>query len=147
MVEALQDQVPDEKLDIIEDALKRTMTMDDIPDTDADTPFALTYRGITLSTLLQKVRYLGAAQKLSAREFAVLRLFMEQPEQEIATEYIHAQVWGDNSQLQNVTVTMHRLRAKLSRVGVRHLLNSRRGSTDLPGYWFGSEPPDGYNSV
>lgn len=76
---------------------------------------ALTYRDITLNTDTRKVTVADEELLLTAREFAILELFLHSPKKVFTKANIYQSVWNDEFYGDDNTVNVHisNLRAKL----------------------------------
>lgn len=85
----------------------------------APTPKTLTFGSIVLDDMARTVRVDGAPVELTFKEYALLHLFMEHPEQVLARERIMKEVWDTDDLLESRTIDMHvrTLRQKLGAAG------------------------------
>ena len=82
-------------------------------------PKTLTFGSIVLDDMARTVRVDGAPVELTFKEYALLHLFMEHPEQVLARERIMKEVWDTDDLLESRTIDMHvrTLRQKLGAAG------------------------------
>ena len=66
---------------------------------------------------------------LSAKEFALLRFFMENPFQVFTRDQLYENVWqyGDSGDVQAVTVYIRKLREKIEKIQMSHSISGRYG--------------------
>lgn len=85
----------------------------------APAPKTLTFGSIVLDDIARTVRVDGAPVELTFKEYALLHLFMEHPEQVLARERIMKEVWDTDDLLESRTIDMHvrTLRQKLGAAG------------------------------
>ena len=85
----------------------------------APAPKTLTFGSIVLDDMARTVRVDGAPVELTFKEYALLHLFMEHPEQVLARERIMKEVWDTDALLESRTIDMHvrTLRQKLGAAG------------------------------
>lgn len=85
----------------------------------APAPKTLTFGSIVLDDMARTVRVDGAPVELTFKEYALLHLFMEHPEQVLARERIMKEVWDTDDLLESRTIDMHvrTLRQKLGAAG------------------------------
>lgn len=85
----------------------------------APAPKTLTFGAIVLDDMARTVRVDGAPVELTFKEYALLHLFMEHPEQVLARERIMKEVWDTDDLLESRTIDMHvrTLRQKLGAAG------------------------------
>ena len=85
----------------------------------APTPKTLTFGSIVLDDMARTVRVDGTPVELTFKEYALLHLFMEHPEQVLARERIMKEVWDTDDLLESRTIDMHvrTLRQKLGAAG------------------------------
>ena len=85
----------------------------------APAPKTLTFGSIVLDDMARTVRVDGAPVELTFKEYALLHLFMEHPEQVLARERIRKEVWDTDDLLESRTIDMHvrTLRQKLGAAG------------------------------
>lgn len=85
----------------------------------APAPKTLTFGSILLDDMARTVRVDGAPVELTFKEYALLHLFMEHPEQVLARERIMKEVWDTDDLLESRTIDMHvrTLRQKLGAAG------------------------------
>ena len=85
----------------------------------APAPKTLTFGSIVLDDMARTVRGDGAPGELTVKEYALLHLFMEHPEQVLARERIMKEVWDTDDLLESRTIDMHvrTLRQKLGAAG------------------------------
>ena len=85
----------------------------------APAPKTLTFGSIVLDDMARTVRVDGAPVELTFKEYALLHLFMEHPEQVLARERIMKAVWDTDDLLESRTIDMHvrTLRQKLGAAG------------------------------
>lgn len=85
----------------------------------APAPKTLTFGSIVLDDMARTVRVDGAPVELTFKEYALLHLFMEHPEQVMARERIMKEVWDTDDLLESRTIDMHvrTLRQKLGAAG------------------------------
>jgi len=74
-----------------------------------------THGKLHVDLLKREVAYGGEVIQLTAKEFAVLREFIEKPQELLTKIYLLERVWGADSEAESnvVDVTMYRLRKKL----------------------------------
>lgn len=79
----------------------------------------LTYGPIVLDDMARTVRVGGTPVELTFKEYALLHLFLEHPEQVLARERIMKEVWDTDDLLESRTIDMHvrTLRQKLGPAG------------------------------
>ena len=82
-------------------------------------PKTLHFGSIVLDDMARTVRVDGAPVELTFKEYALLHLFMEHPEQVLARERIMKEVWDTDDLLESRTIDMHvrTLRQKLGAAG------------------------------
>lgn len=82
-------------------------------------PQTLAFGGIVLDDVARTVRVDGAPVELTFKEYALLHLFLEHPEQVLARERIMKEVWDTDDLLESRTIDMHvrTLRQKLGAAG------------------------------
>lgn len=85
----------------------------------APAPQTLTFGSIVLDDMARTVRVDGAPVELTFKEYALLHLFLEHPEQVLARERIMKEVWDTDDLLESRTIDMHvrTLRQKLGAAG------------------------------
>ena len=85
----------------------------------APAPQALAFSGIVLDDVARTVRVDGAPVELTFKEYALLHLFLEHPEEVLARERIMKEVWDTDDLLESRTIDMHvrTLRQKLGAAG------------------------------
>lgn len=85
----------------------------------APAPKTLNFGSIVLDDMARTVRVDGAPVELTFKEYALLHLFMEHPEQVLARERIMKEVWDTDDLLESRTIDMHvrTLRQKLGAAG------------------------------
>lgn len=85
----------------------------------APAPKTLIFGSIVLDDMARTVRVDGAPVELTFKEYALLHLFMEHPEQVLARERIMKEVWDTDDLLESRTIDMHvrTLRQKLGAAG------------------------------
>lgn len=85
----------------------------------APAPQTLCFGGIVLDDVARTVRVDGAPVELTFKEYALLHLFLEHPEQVLARERIMKEVWDTDDLLESRTIDMHvrTLRQKLGASG------------------------------
>lgn len=84
---------------------------------------------LELNTATRELRRGARIIELTAREFALLELFMRSPRQVFSREQILMRVWGDDDYESNlVEVHMRRLREKLEADGEPRLIQTLRGA-------------------
>ena len=85
----------------------------------APTPKTLRFGSIVLDDMARTVRVDGAPVELTFKEYALLHLFLEHPEQVLARERIMKEVWDTADLLESRTIDMHvrTLRQKLGAAG------------------------------
>lgn len=85
----------------------------------APTPKTLSFASIVLDDMARTVRVDGAPVELTFKEYALLHLFLEHPEQVLARERIMKEVWDTDDLLESRTIDMHvrTLRQKLGAAG------------------------------
>lgn len=85
----------------------------------AATPQTLSFGPIVLDDVSRTVRVDGAPVELTFKEYALLHLFLEHPEQVLARERIMKEVWDTDDLLESRTIDMHvrTLRQKLGPAG------------------------------
>lgn len=85
----------------------------------APAPQTLTFGGIVLDDMARTVRADGVPVELTFKEYALLHLFLEHPEQVLARERIMKEVWDTDDLLESRTIDMHvrTLRQKLGAAG------------------------------
>ncbi len=70
----------------------------------------------------------GSTEKISEKEFELLRYFLSHPDRIISQEELLVRIWGSNSlssQTRTVAVTLTRLREKLRPAAAQHIENIR----------------------
>ena len=82
-------------------------------------PQTLRFGTIVLDDVARTVRADGAPVELTFKEYALLHLFLEHPEQVLARERIMKEVWDTDDLLESRTIDMHvrTLRQKLGAAG------------------------------
>ena len=85
----------------------------------APAPKTLTFGTIVLDDMARTVRVDGAPVELTFKEYSLLHLFLEHPEQVLARERIMKEVWDTDDLLESRTIDMHvrTLRQKLGAAG------------------------------
>ena len=85
----------------------------------APAPQTLHFGTIVLDDMSRTVRVDGAPVELTFKEYALLHLFLEHPEQVLARERIMKEVWDTDDLLESRTIDMHvrTLRQKLGAAG------------------------------
>jgi len=85
----------------------------------APAPQTLTFGSIVLDDMARTVRVDGTPVELTFKEYALLHLFLEHPEQVLARERIMKEVWDTDDLLESRTIDMHvrTLRQKLGAAG------------------------------
>ncbi len=85
----------------------------------APAPQTLAFGGIVLDDMARTVRADGAPVELTFKEYALLHLFLEHPEEVLARERIMKEVWDTDDLLESRTIDMHvrTLRQKLGAAG------------------------------
>lgn len=85
----------------------------------APAPQTLHFGPIVLDDVSRTVRVDGAPVELTFKEYALLHLFLEHPEQVLARERIMKEVWDTDDLLESRTIDMHvrTLRQKLGAAG------------------------------
>ena len=85
----------------------------------APAPKTLTFGSIVLDDIARTVRVDGTPVELTFKEYALLHLFLEHPEQVLARERIMKEVWDTDDLLESRTIDMHvrTLRQKLGTAG------------------------------
>ena len=85
----------------------------------APAPQTLHFGSIVLDDVSRTVRVDGAPVELTFKEYALLHLFLEHPEQVLARERIMKEVWDTDDLLESRTIDMHvrTLRQKLGAAG------------------------------
>ena len=85
----------------------------------APAPQTLAFGGIVLDDVARTVRVDGAPVELTFKEYALLHLFLEHPEEVLARERIMKEVWDTDDLLESRTIDMHvrTLRQKLGAAG------------------------------
>ena len=85
----------------------------------APAPQTLHFGSIVLDDMSRTVRVDGAPVELTFKEYALLHLFLEHPEQVLARERIMKEVWDTDDLLESRTIDMHvrTLRQKLGAAG------------------------------
>jgi two-component system, OmpR family, copper resistance phosphate regulon response regulator CusR len=98
---------------------------------------ALSQGDLSLDLVAQRAQRGGQALELTAKELAILALFLRDPGQLISRERIYESVWGGDFDTTSNTLEVHlmELRRKLEARGPR-LIHNRRGK----GYYFGTLP-------
>ena len=82
-------------------------------------PQTLRFGAIVLDDVSRTVRADGAPVELTFKEYALLHLFLEHPEEVLARERIMKEVWDTDDLLESRTIDMHvrTLRQKLGAAG------------------------------
>ena len=85
----------------------------------APAPKTLTFGTIVLDDMARTVRVDGNPVELTLKEYSLLHLFLEHPEQVLARERIMKEVWDTDDLLESRTIDMHvrTLRQKLGAAG------------------------------
>jgi two-component system, OmpR family, response regulator MprA len=89
----------------------------------------IAYAGLKANPLTREVTRNGHSVDLTAREFEILRLFLQHPRQVFTREQILERVWGGDSELDANVVEVHiaHLRQKLDQADGGRLIHTIRG--------------------
>jgi two-component system OmpR family response regulator len=85
---------------------------------------------LTLDQATRRVRWGATLVDLSAREFAILQVFMQHPDEVLSRTRIYEQVWNETMELTSNVIDVHinQIRKKLARVGAEEVLTTVRGA-------------------
>ena len=85
--------------------------------------------GLTLHLGTREVRRGGKSIELTRTEYALLELFMRNPERVLTREYLIESVWGNDSEIESNTLDafVRLLRAKIEAAGEPRILTTIRG--------------------
>jgi DNA-binding response OmpR family regulator len=97
----------------------------------------VSYGGIELDPTKSQVSYGGQSAELTKNEMRILQVLMQRAEGIVSREEMQHELWQSDQFIDDntLTVNVNRLRATLARIGVAHMLHTKRGL----GYYLKSE--------
>jgi DNA-binding response OmpR family regulator len=98
----------------------------------------LSHGDVSIDLVAQRAHRAGRPLELTAKEQALLALFLHHPGQVLTREQVYEIVWGEGFDTSSNTLEVHlkELRRKLEALGPR-IIHNRRGQ----GYFLGTPPP------
>jgi two-component system OmpR family response regulator len=85
---------------------------------------------LTLDQTTRRVRWGPALVDLSAREFAILHILMQHPDEVLSRTRIYEQVWNETMEIMSNVIDVHinQIRKKLARAGADSIITTVRGA-------------------
>jgi two-component system OmpR family response regulator len=85
---------------------------------------------LSLDQTTRRVRWDQALVDLSAREFAILQILMQHPDEVLSRTRIYEQVWNETMEIMSNVIDVHvnQIRKKLARAGAGNVIATVRGA-------------------